>query len=93
MLNSLILLKEQTLAEITAFIADNGKALGADAEKIGLRFVSSNPSAVLPFLASPDSVDAWRIKCSAFFCPELKLSAAYSFSAMNHVPYFIAVGL
>ena len=81
------------LEEIIGFVAENEKALGVNGNNIALWTISSNPKGVLSFLASPDSDNSKRITCAAFFSPDLKISAPYSFSDLHHVPYFIAIGL
>lgn len=79
------------LTEIIAFLDENKKALRVSSENIGLWSISDNPEVVINFLASENEMNK-KIGCSAFFSPSLKVSAAYSFSDMQHVPYFIAIG-
>ena len=80
------------LSDVIGFVVENEKALGVNADNIGFWSISSNPKAVLAFLASSDSDQVRRISCAAFFSPDLKINAPYGFSDLHHVPYFIAIG-
>jgi hypothetical protein len=76
------------LPSIMTFLEENHKALNIDINNIGFFAVSSNPTAVLQFLAQKD-IPHENVKAAGFLFPDL---SGIPFPFVDHVPYFIASG-
>lgn len=73
---------------IVDFLRENARSLDLDTDSIGFWAMSSNPDAVMMYLARPD-LDKKGLTAGAFLYPTME---GAPFAKMEHISYFIATG-